>query len=46
MDGPSGVFVTDKYIKAFHGSAGREFPFIACSDRPFTEVGPPRPEYS
>lgn len=31
-------FVTDQYVKAAHGKAVRDWPFIACSDRPFTEV--------
>lgn len=31
-------FVTDQYAKMAHGKAIREFPFIACSDSPFTDV--------
>ncbi|EOO03478.1 putative rna polymerase 2 transcription elongation factor protein [Phaeoacremonium minimum UCRPA7] len=31
-------FVTDQYVKAAHGKAVRDWPFIACSDRPFTET--------
>jgi hypothetical protein len=31
-------FVTDQYVKVAHGKAEREWPFIACSDSPFTEV--------
>lgn len=31
-------FVVDQYAKLAHGKAIREFPFIACSDSPFTEV--------
>jgi RNA polymerase-associated protein RTF1 len=30
--------VVEGYIKAAHGKAQREWPFIACSDSPFTEV--------
>ncbi|KAL2264945.1 hypothetical protein VTJ83DRAFT_7455 [Remersonia thermophila] len=29
--------VVDLYVKAAHGKAQREWPFITCSDRPFTE---------
>jgi hypothetical protein len=31
-------FITDQYAKLAHGKAVRDFPFIACSDSPFTEV--------
>ncbi|KAB5571885.1 plus-3 domain-containing protein [Coniochaeta sp. 2T2.1] len=30
--------VVDTYVKAAHGKAQREWPFIACSDSPFTEA--------
>ncbi|KAK4229437.1 putative RNA polymerase-associated protein RTF1 [Podospora fimiseda] len=30
--------VVDMYVKAAHGKASREWPFITCSDRPFTEA--------
>ncbi|KAK3906746.1 hypothetical protein C8A05DRAFT_29400 [Staphylotrichum tortipilum] len=30
--------VVDQYIKAAHGKAQREWPFITCSDRGFTEA--------
>jgi RNA polymerase-associated protein RTF1 len=40
MDAANGrPFVTDQYVKLAHGKAIKEFPFIACSDSPFTEVG-------
>ncbi|KAL1990139.1 hypothetical protein VTN49DRAFT_5978 [Thermomyces lanuginosus] len=32
------TFVTDQYAVVAHGKAEREFPFIACSDSPFTEA--------
>lgn len=39
MEAPNGrPFVTDQYAKMAHGKAIRDFPFIACSDSPFTEV--------
>lgn len=39
MEGPNGrPFVTNQYAKLAHGKAVKEFPFIACSDSPFTEV--------
>jgi RNA polymerase-associated protein RTF1 len=38
-------FVTDQYAKMAHGKAIREFPFIACSDSPFTDVRYPVPQY-
>ena len=31
--------VVDTYVKVAHGKAQREWPFISCSDRGFTEVG-------
>ncbi|KAJ5459807.1 uncharacterized protein N7458_001359 [Penicillium daleae] len=31
-------FITDQYAKLAHGKAVRDFPFIACSDSPFTEA--------
>lgn len=41
MEGPNGRdFVTNQYAKLAHGKAVRDFPFIACSDSPFTEVSP------
>lgn len=30
--------VVDKYVLAAHGKAEREWPFIACSESPFTDV--------
>lgn len=33
--------VVEGYVKAAHGKAQREWPFIACSDSPFAEVLPP-----
>lgn len=39
MEAPNGrSFVTNQYALVAHGKAEREFPFIACSDSPFTEV--------
>ncbi|KAI0842435.1 plus-3-domain-containing protein [Hypoxylon sp. FL0890] len=39
MEKPNGQnFVTDQYIKAAHGKAEREWPFISCSDSQFTEA--------
>ncbi len=38
LTGPMGTFVTDQYVKAAHGKATREFPFIAASSGKFTEV--------
>ncbi|ORY59598.1 uncharacterized protein BCR38DRAFT_59954 [Pseudomassariella vexata] len=32
------TFVTDQYVVAAHGKSEREWPFIACSDSPFTEA--------
>ncbi|KAF3058209.1 RNA polymerase-associated protein RTF1 [Daldinia childiae] len=31
-------FVTDQYIRAAHGKSERDWPFISCSDSPFTEA--------
>jgi len=31
------TFVTDQYLRAAHGKAEREWPFIMCSESPFTE---------
>lgn len=40
MEAPNGrSFVTNQYTVLAHGKAEREFPFIACSDSAFTEVG-------
>ncbi|KAE8390168.1 hypothetical protein ETB97_009211 [Aspergillus alliaceus] len=39
MEGANGrSFVTKQYAVLAHGKAEREFPFIACSDSPFTEA--------
>ncbi|EXV04429.1 Plus-3 domain protein [Metarhizium robertsii] len=38
LTGPQGPFVTDQYVKAAHGKAVKEFPFIAASSGKFTEV--------
>lgn len=39
MEGANGrSFVVDQYAKLAHGKAIREFPFIACSDSPFSDV--------
>ncbi|EAW11598.1 RNA polymerase-associated protein [Aspergillus clavatus NRRL 1] len=39
MEGPNGrSFVTNQYAVLAHGKAEREFPFVACSDSPFTEA--------
>ncbi|KAI1258644.1 hypothetical protein F5Y18DRAFT_339669 [Xylariaceae sp. FL1019] len=35
MNGQS--FITDQYVKVAQGKLVREFPFISCSDSPFTE---------
>ncbi|KAJ6783378.1 hypothetical protein PWT90_06769 [Aphanocladium album] len=37
LSGPNGTFVTDQYVKASHGKAVKEFPFIAASSGKFTE---------
>ncbi|KAL7958710.1 hypothetical protein V8C34DRAFT_282053 [Trichoderma compactum] len=37
LNGPQGSFVTDQYVKATHGKAVKEFPFIAASGGQFTE---------
>ncbi|KAI1806014.1 plus-3-domain-containing protein [Daldinia bambusicola] len=31
-------FVTDQYVIAAHGKSERDWPFISCSDSPFTEA--------
>lgn len=38
LSGPNGTFVTDQYVKAAHGKAIKEFPFIAASSGKFSEV--------
>jgi RNA polymerase-associated protein RTF1 len=38
IQGPQGVLVTDQYVKAAHGKAIKEFPFIAASSGKFTDV--------
>lgn len=38
LSGPNGNFVTDQYVRAAHGKAIREFPFIAASSGRFAEV--------
>ncbi|RMJ22290.1 hypothetical protein PHISP_06844 [Aspergillus sp. HF37] len=39
MEGANGrSFVTTQYAVLTHGKAERDFPFIACSDSPFTEA--------
>ncbi|KAI1453704.1 plus-3-domain-containing protein [Annulohypoxylon moriforme] len=39
MSKPNGqTFVTDQYIKAAHGKSERDWPFIICSDSPFTDA--------
>mgnify|MGYP007115603832 CR=1 FL=1 len=39
MEGPNGrSFVTTQYAVLTQGNTERDFPFIACSDSPFTEV--------
>lgn len=37
-DGAHGQIITDQYVTAAHGKAVRDWPFIACSNQPFTEV--------
>ncbi|UKZ62170.1 uncharacterized protein TrAtP1_003428 [Trichoderma atroviride] len=37
LNGPQGSFVTDQYVKAAHGKAIKEFPFIAASGGSITE---------
>lgn len=32
--------VVDTYVKAAHGKAQRDWPFISCSNNKFTEVRP------
>ncbi|GKZ20259.1 hypothetical protein AbraIFM66951_001408 [Aspergillus brasiliensis] len=39
MEGQNGrSFATNQYAVLAHGKAEREFPFVACSDSPFTEA--------
>ncbi|OKL62114.1 hypothetical protein UA08_02362 [Talaromyces atroroseus] len=39
IEGATGrTYVTDQYAVLAHGKAEREFPFIQCSDSPFTEA--------
>lgn len=38
ITGPGGSFVTDQYVLVQHGKSPKEFAFIFCSDKPFTEV--------
>ncbi|KAI9172467.1 RNA polymerase-associated protein RTF1 [Paramyrothecium foliicola] len=38
LNGPNGSFVTDQYVRAAHGKAVKEFPFIAASSGKFTEA--------
>ncbi|KHN95085.1 Plus-3 like protein [Metarhizium album ARSEF 1941] len=38
LSGPQGPFVTDQYVKAAHGKAVKEFPFIAASSGKFTDT--------
>ncbi|KAI0164522.1 plus-3-domain-containing protein [Hypoxylon sp. FL1284] len=35
---PGQTFVTDQYVKAAHGKAEKDWPFISCSDQPFIET--------
>lgn len=43
MEGANGrTFATNQYAVLAHGKSEREFPFVACSDSPFTEVCPRR----
>ncbi|KAM0255149.1 hypothetical protein ACHAQJ_006072 [Trichoderma viride] len=37
LNGPQGSFVTDQYVRAAHGKAIKEFPFIAASGGSITE---------
>ncbi|KID80277.1 RNA polymerase-associated protein [Metarhizium brunneum] len=37
LTGPQGPFVTDQYVRAAHGKAVKEFPFIAASSGKFTD---------
>ncbi|KAF4994941.1 hypothetical protein FDECE_12955 [Fusarium decemcellulare] len=37
LNGPNGTFVTDQYVKAAHGKAIKEFPFIAASSGKITD---------
>ncbi|KLU86546.1 hypothetical protein MAPG_05558 [Magnaporthiopsis poae ATCC 64411] len=36
-DGAHGTIITDQYVTASHGKATRDWPFIACSNSPFTD---------
>ncbi|KAL8392946.1 hypothetical protein RB595_002946 [Gaeumannomyces hyphopodioides] len=36
-DGAHGTIITDQYVTAAHGKAVRDWPFIACSNSPFTD---------
>lgn len=38
LNGPNGTFVTDQYVKAAHGKAIKEFPFIAASSGKFSDA--------
>ncbi|KAM0429326.1 hypothetical protein ACHAPT_006541 [Fusarium lateritium] len=38
LNGPNGTFVTDQYVKAAHGKAVKEFPFIAASSGKFSDT--------
>jgi RNA polymerase-associated protein RTF1 len=39
LEGANGrSFTTDQYAVLAHGKTTRAFPFVACSDSPFTEV--------
>ncbi|PLN80757.1 RNA polymerase II transcription elongation factor Rtf1p [Aspergillus taichungensis] len=39
MEGANGrTFATNQYAVLAHGKSEREFPFVACSDSPFTEA--------
>ena len=39
LEGANGrTFTTDQYAVLAHGKTTRAFPFVACSDSPFTEV--------
>lgn len=37
ITGPGGSFVTDQYVLVQHGKSPKEFAFIFCSDKPFSE---------
>lgn len=39
IQGPNGrMFITDQWVVAAHGKAERAWPFLECSNSPFTEV--------